>query len=223
MQMPVMDGLTATHAIRQLPHCRQVPILAMTANAFAEDRQRCLDAGMNDHIAKPFNPDSLYTALIRWLPTSEAPSIPAPSSPAPVDIPETAGEPDPIALIESLREDPDFDIDYGLHTVRGKHASYVRLLRSFANSHAGDAGQLRRLIADGNFNDAERLAHNLKGVGGTLGLRGIHLAALALNDSLRNDVSDAATSQRLAEDLAAALTRSLSRLNAELNGRRTNP
>ena len=133
-----------------------------------------------------------------------------------------ADEPDPVAMIEGLRDDPDFDIDYGLNTVRGKHASYLRLLRSFADSHANDAGQLLALVADGNFNAAERLAHNLKGVGGTLGLQGIHLAAVALNDALRSSEIDAASCQQLADDLAAALSRSLSRLDADLNGRRTN-
>ncbi len=69
MQMPVMDGLTATQAIRRLPgKASLLPILAMTANAFADDRQRCLDAGMNDHFGKPVDPDKLYSSLLRWLP-----------------------------------------------------------------------------------------------------------------------------------------------------------
>ncbi len=68
VQMPVMDGLDATRAIRRLPDKESLPILAMTASAFSADRQHCLEAGMNDYIAKPVEPDTLFTKLLRWLP-----------------------------------------------------------------------------------------------------------------------------------------------------------
>ena len=68
VQMPVMDGLAAARAIRALPGRLDVPIVAMTANAFDEDRERCLAAGMNDHVGKPVAPEHLFAALRKWLP-----------------------------------------------------------------------------------------------------------------------------------------------------------
>lgn len=67
MQMPKMSGVDATRAIRTLPEYAHTPILAMTANAFDEDRQICLAAGMNDHIAKPIDPEILFESLLKWL------------------------------------------------------------------------------------------------------------------------------------------------------------
>jgi len=72
MQMPELDGLGATRQIRQLPGCDHTPILAITANAFTDDKNRCLDAGMNDFITKPIHPERLYTKLLAWLTPAEA-------------------------------------------------------------------------------------------------------------------------------------------------------
>jgi two-component system, sensor histidine kinase and response regulator len=88
MQMPVMDGLEATRAIRRNPRWQQLPVLAMTANAMASDRQRCLDAGMNSHIAKPIDPNELYAQLLQWLPRRERAA--ARAAPAAAPTPDTA-------------------------------------------------------------------------------------------------------------------------------------
>ena len=196
MQMPVMDGITATRVIRQNPQGQSVPILAMTANAFGEDRQRCLDAGMNDHVAKPVDPANLYAMLVKWLPGSEASSISTSTSSAPASPPEPAPPPALSAqgeLIQAISQLPGVDTATGLLAVRGREASYLRLLHSFSEQHGNDPQLITQALADDLRPDAIRLAHSLKGAAGTLGLSGIQHAASAVEQALRQGENTNAT------------------------------
>ncbi len=90
MQMPVLDGLAATRQIRRLPAGAGVPILAMTADAFGESTRACLDAGMNGHVSKPVEPETLYANVLRWLPVPPADALPAVASAAATPSPDAA-------------------------------------------------------------------------------------------------------------------------------------
>ena len=171
IQMPEMNGLEATRAIRALPGWRDKPILAMTANAFDEDRNLCLATGMNDFVPKPVDPESLYATLLNWLPASAVAE--------PVTVLPTPGmaSAQPASRFEQLAAWAGFDTARCLLSVGGKAEKCLRLLDAFASSHANDAVRIRELVMDGNLKDAHRLAHTLKGVAATLGLT--HLQHLA--------------------------------------------
>ncbi len=210
MQMPVMDGLTATRLIRGSANGRKVPILAMTANAFSEDRQRCLDAGMNDHIAKPVDPGNLFAALIKWLPLGRnSKAVAAALAPNAPDDPEEA-------LRSTLAALPGIDAEAGLRAVRGRVASYRRLLNSFVAQHGQDDRLIALALGDGRPGDASHLAHALKGAAGTLGLTAIHLAATRLNEALRHPGSDSATPDELLAALSAAVQATIAPLTQAL-------
>ncbi|UCV12608.1 PAS domain S-box protein [Dechloromonas denitrificans] len=181
MQMPVMDGITATRHIRQLPVGHRIPILAMTANAFDDDRNTCLAAGMNDHIPKPVNPDVLFAALAHWLSTDLTSPPPEASSAAVVFAPAT------------LAEIPGLDYAFGLNAVRGRVASYERLLGKFARNHTGDFDLIRQHLRDGNIDEARRLAHSLKGAAGALGAAEIQKIAAQLEMAIRDKIEMSAT------------------------------
>ncbi|MDD3354699.1 PAS domain S-box protein [Zoogloea sp.] len=182
MQMPVMDGIEATRALRSAGH-RDIPVLAMTANAFGEDRQRCLDAGMNDHLPKPVDPAMLYSKLLQWLPPPDAPAgaAGAEASPPPAASPQDgAGD-----LRAALAAVPGLDVAYGLKNLRGKIPNYLRLLRKYAEGHAGDGDKLRAEMAAGDRAAVISLAHSLKGVAGMMGVTTVQARAAELEAALR--------------------------------------
>jgi two-component system sensor histidine kinase/response regulator len=201
MQMPVMDGLEATQAIRRSGRT-QVPIVAMTANAFGEDRQRCLDAGMNDHLPKPVDPAMLYSKLLQWLPEGQAVAD-APAAPA-------AGT-DIRSLLDQV---PGLDAAYGLKNLRGRVPNYLRLLRKYADGHADDGGRIRAGLAAGNMDEVRRLAHSLKGVAGMIGATGVQGLAAELEAAIREALDAATIEARLAavEEAQAATVAAIYRL-----------
>ncbi len=194
IQMPVMDGLTATRQIRADERLRDLPIIAMTAHAMSGDREKSLDAGMNDHITKPIDPEKLTAALSRWI--AERPA----QSPVPG---QTAAQPmrvDADSLPDAL---PPFDIPAALARVSGKAKLLRKLLLYFHDTYEHAMPELRGLIADGAHAEARRLAHSLKGDAGTLEAGALHKAAAAVELAFREDRMD--DLPRLLEALEANL------------------
>ncbi len=173
VQMPVMDGLEATRLIRASDDRAGLPIIAMTANASDSDRSACLNAGMNDHVAKPIDPAMLFRTLKLWIqPRPGLGSAAAPGSeaaPAP-------GQPLP-AL-------PGIDTADGLGRMMGRQDLYLRMLRKFAASNRTVAEQTRAALARGDADSARRLVHTLKGLAGNIGAGALQEAARQLEDGL---------------------------------------
>ncbi|MDD5275746.1 MAG: response regulator [Methylovulum sp.] len=177
IQMPVMDGLQATRIIRTLPGYQSVPILAMTANVFNEDRQRCIAAGMNDHVAKPVNPEDLFAALLKWLPHLQIVNPPP--------IRQTALATHDPSLYQRLSAIPGLDPDVGLAATRQDAEKYTALLRMYLAHHADDIERLRQNLMANDRQQAELIAHSVKGAAGTLGAKRVYQTACQLNEAIR--------------------------------------
>ena len=203
MQMPVMDGVETTRRIRAMEESgNHVPILAMTANAFAEDRKRCLEAGMNGHVAKPVDPQTLFAALAQWLPDhSIAPTDPSPAAEA---------RPGPVIAMKAAAS--HIDTEAGLQYLNGKQATYQRLLTMFADRQSRDADKLLTALKTGDRDTAKRILHSLRGMSATLGAQRLSKIAGDMESAVR----DGADAGELAAGIPA-LSEALDAVCAEIH------
>ncbi len=175
MQMPVMDGLTATREIRKMPGTATLPIVAITANAMAGDRERCQEAGMNDHLAKPIAPQSLLDKLGKWVRPRHPGTIGAAGRPvgrSTVPIPALDG----IAGLNAAE---------GLR-LSGCNALYLGMLEKFVHGRADAASRIALAIAESDWAGAERIVHTLKGTAAQIGATEIRSLADQLERAIRN-------------------------------------
>jgi CheY-like chemotaxis protein len=163
-QMPVLDGYAATRALRRQPQWRDLPVIAMTANAMVGDREKVLAAGMNDHIAKPIRVDEMFATLARWVRPAASPA---------------------------RNRFPGIESQLALAGMMGDEHLYHRLLRMFRDREASFAARFQAACAAGDMRTATRLAHDLKSVAATVGAQAVRETAEALERACSNGAGPA--------------------------------
>jgi len=176
IQMPEMDGFEATSHIRTDSRFKEIPIIAMTAHAMAEERQKCLEAGMSDHVAKPIDPDLMFETLVRWLGKKGAAAKPRTREAAKIAEPPKADAPRFV------------DIEDGLRRVGGNRRLYEKLLRQYIEGESDAVMKIRANLNAGDVKTAERMAHTIKGVSGNIGVVETQKAAAALEAGIKQNM-----------------------------------
>ena len=204
-QMPVMDGYEATRKIREQPQYKDLPVIAMTANAMAGDREKVLEVGMNDHIAKPINVENMFSTIARWV-TPANPDTSSPDASAPDTSSQKSKSEAEIPALEGI------DIQAGLNITQGNKTLYRKLLIKFRDSQADFSQQFRQAQQSDDETASARCAHTLKGVAGNVGAKAIQTAATALEQACK----EAATAEQL-DPLLTSVEQELTRVIAALS------
>jgi CheY-like chemotaxis protein len=177
IQMPYMDGLTATREIRKKPEYAQLPILAMTAHAMKGEREKSLDAGMNDHITKPIDPMLLYAAICKF--TGRTPKIEEPKP----EIETTKAQVNAIQ-IEGI------NTESGMYRSGGSSKVYFKLLSSFARKYADLGTQIDQLLNADKAEEFAALMHTYAGVAGNMGAEQLYERSVLLSQQAKKAATE---------------------------------
>jgi len=210
MQMPVMDGIAATKAIRANRQFASLPIVAMTANAMDRDREQCFAAGMNDHLSKPIEPSKLFDALLRWILPRAAASVAASANST---LP-SASTPAPSAVSGELLI-PGIDTTTALKRTGGNRKRYESLLQRFAESQALAVNDIESALAANDSPTANRLAHSVKGASANLGANELTQAAAKAEAAIESNQGIAPALDALRQSLGSTIAAIRTSLSAE--------
>jgi two-component system, sensor histidine kinase and response regulator len=194
IQMPIMGGYEATSEIRKSKKFKELPVIAMTAHAMAGEREKCIDAGMNDYVTKPIDPDKLFGTLVKWIEPGKRDFTTVVKESAVVTAEEDNLIPESIQGI---------DVVNGLTRVAGNKKLYRKLLLSFKANNVDSTHAIRKSLDSDDMEDAERLVHTIKGVAGNIGANDLFTSAAAMEAALR--YSDEEQYERLLEAFAEEL------------------
>jgi signal transduction histidine kinase/DNA-binding response OmpR family regulator/HPt (histidine-containing phosphotransfer) domain-containing protein len=217
IQMPGMDGIEATGIIRNDLKLSRLPIIAMTANAMTGDREKCINAGMNDYISKPIESRQIFSVLSRWIniPSPAALKISSEIPLSPVNEPEPPGGFD-IPLPDVL---PGIDVKTGLTRINGNKFLYCSLLKEFQTEHHETMDRINKALSHDNPEYAAALIHSVKGASGNIGANKTYLSAKALESDLHlgsrpsdtlikkfeSDLSEVLKSTMLVHDIVSSI------------------
>jgi CheY-like chemotaxis protein len=182
IQMPEMDGMEATQLIRTKPQHNKLPIIAMTAHAMSDVREKFLAAGMNDYITKPFDVDDLFNILKKWI-DPKRPENPHFSHEVSKNVP-LSKKTQPIKFKKLPNHLPGIDAAAGLKRVHGDQFLYAQLLQDFYQEHHETITKISAFLQKGDFQRAQCLTHDLKGTAGNLGVNHLYLALKNLEMAL---------------------------------------
>jgi two-component system sensor histidine kinase/response regulator len=190
-QMPVMDGYDATRELRTHAEWQQLPVIAMTASALAEDRERALASGMNAHITKPIHVESMLRTMAQW--------ITGPGASQRDDGPSSR------AALPAGAASVPLDTAAGLAYCMGNEDLYRRLLDGFRRSEADFIAVVGSAVAEQRWGDALRRAHDMKGLAGTIGAQPLLAATQALHAALGTHRAGGAEIERVRAELEPVL------------------
>ena len=212
VQMPIMDGLSATRKIRESAPSLDLPIIAMTANAMSGDVEKCLAAGMNDHIAKPIDPDNLFAVLAKWIKPTKVFQKPLAATLPQLAPTALLAENNSAAKSQFTAQNSMAGIDYqiGLRNMGGNTQLYRKILGKFSSNQRDALVTIASALKDDDRKTAERIAHTLKGIAGSVGAQTLSEYASKLELQIKNGATY--------QDLQALLDQATIIMTAIFNG-----
>ncbi len=185
MHMPVMDGVAATIEIRKNARFNELPIISMTANAMTHDKEKCVAAGMNDHVVKPIYPDDLFHILLKWIRPKYNNAVLSVNQMTTEDI-------DDLPKIDGL------NVELVLRRIGGRKSIYLNMLRNYAPNQESMPAELRAALDANDVKTAERIAHTIQGVNGNIGATNLQKMAWELEKMIKTGVSRAIIDAQIA-------------------------
>lgn len=181
LQMPIMDGYTATKEIRKLSEYKDVPIVAMTADAMTGVKEKCIELGMNDMVAKPIDPDEMFGAMVKWI-KADGRTKPKRQKPDP-DSHQDRSQKLEVRTID-IPDIPGLNIETALGRMNNKKKLYLSILEKFYNNNQNFITELKDILDKEDQETAQRLIHTLKGVSGNIGADSLHELTKVVEESI---------------------------------------